>query len=207
MFTFESDTREALLKSGRDEILEKGFEKASLRSVCAHAGLTTGAFYSNFMRKEDLLVAIVEDELAACDCSYDGIVDIIVADFKGNLDAEIKSAEFVVAHKELLKLLLDCSEGSCYEDFKERLCDKLAEAYGWKAERVDHPDHVEGAIARMLAEQGPYLLDVRIQRDQSVYPIVAPGHALTEVMGAIDSKSGIRDLEGLDQAVYEGGRL
>ena len=84
---------------------------------------------------------------------------------------------------------------------------KLAEAYGWKAERVDHPDQVEGAIARMLAEPGPYLLDVRIQRDQSVYPIVAPGHALTEVMGAIDSESGTRDLEGLDQAVYEGGRL
>jgi acetolactate synthase-1/2/3 large subunit len=59
----------------------------------------------------------------------------------------------------------------------------------------------------MLAEPGPYLLDVRIQRDQSVYPIVAPGHALTEVMGAIDSESGTRDLEGLDQAVYEGGRL
>ncbi|MBQ3302210.1 MAG: TetR/AcrR family transcriptional regulator, partial [Eggerthellaceae bacterium] len=151
MFTFESDTREALLKSGRDEILEKGFEKASLRSVCAHAGLTTGAFYSNFMRKEDLLVAIVEDELAACDCSYDGIVDIIVADFKGNLDAEIKSAEFVVAHKELLKLLLDCSEGSCYEDFKERLCDKLADAYGALL-RGGSSDPVDCNFSKIIAQ-------------------------------------------------------
>ena len=59
----------------------------------------------------------------------------------------------------------------------------------------------------MLGEAGPYLLDVAIQRDRNVFPIVAPGHALSDVMGAIDSESGARDLSGLESAVYEGGRL
>ena len=63
---------------------------------------------------------------------------------------------------------------------------KLADAYGWQAERVDKPQDVEAAIARMLAAEGPYLLDVVISRDQNVYPMVAPGRALDEVIGAID---------------------
>ena len=63
---------------------------------------------------------------------------------------------------------------------------KLADAYGWQAERVEDPDQVEAALDRMLAAEGPYLLDVAISREQNVYPMVAPGAALDDVMGAID---------------------
>lgn len=63
---------------------------------------------------------------------------------------------------------------------------KLADAYSWQAERVSSPSQVGAAIARMLASEGPYLLDVAISREQSVYPIVAPGDGLDEAMGAID---------------------
>ncbi len=38
----------------------------------------------------------------------------------------------------------------------------------------------------MLAHDGPYLLDVKISPEQNVYPMVAPGSALDDVMGAID---------------------
>nr|WP_251212347.1 biosynthetic-type acetolactate synthase large subunit [Adlercreutzia murintestinalis] len=63
---------------------------------------------------------------------------------------------------------------------------KLADAYGWQAERIDEPGQVSDAIARMLAHDGPYLLDVKISPEQNVYPMVAPGSALDDVMGAID---------------------
>ena len=63
---------------------------------------------------------------------------------------------------------------------------KLADAYGWEGERVDAADQVAPAIARMLAAEGAYLLDVAISRDQNVYPMVAPGAALNNIMGAID---------------------
>lgn len=63
---------------------------------------------------------------------------------------------------------------------------KLADAYGWQGERVENPHEVDAALQRMLAAQGPYLLDVAISRDQNVYPMVAPGRALDEVLGAID---------------------
>ena len=63
---------------------------------------------------------------------------------------------------------------------------KLAGAYGWQGERVERPDDLDAALERMLAARGPYLLDVAISRDQNVYPMVAPGRALDEVIGAID---------------------
>ena len=69
---------------------------------------------------------------------------------------------------------------------------KLAEAYGWAAERVDDPREVEGAYGRMLSAEGPFLLDLRIPRDQSVFPMVAPGGPLSEVIGVIDSGEGLR---------------
>ncbi len=62
----------------------------------------------------------------------------------------------------------------------------LAAAYGWAAERVEAPEAVAGAIERMLAAPGPYLLDVAISPEQSVYPMVAPGADLGDIMGAID---------------------
>ena len=63
---------------------------------------------------------------------------------------------------------------------------KLADAYGWQAERVEDPAEVDAAIDRMLASDGPYLLDVAISAEQNVYPMVAPGAALDDIIGAID---------------------
>lgn len=67
---------------------------------------------------------------------------------------------------------------------------KLADAYHWGAERIEHPDALDAALRRMLDSPGPYLLDVIIPREQSVYPMVAPGSALSEVIGAIDVEAG-----------------
>ncbi len=63
---------------------------------------------------------------------------------------------------------------------------KLADAYGWDAKRIENPSDVKGAIEEMLLSKRPYLLDVAISKEQSVYPMVAPGAALDDVMGAID---------------------
>ena len=62
---------------------------------------------------------------------------------------------------------------------------KLAEAYSWQAERVDEPGQVEAAFRRMLAAKGPYLVDMRIDRDQSVFPMVPSGAGLAEAIGAV----------------------
>ena len=63
---------------------------------------------------------------------------------------------------------------------------KLADAYGWRARRVTRPEEVDAALDEMLASGEPYLLDVMIPRDQTVYPMVAPGAPIDDIIGALD---------------------
>ena len=44
----ELETREKLLESAMTEFSENGYMKASLRKICADAGVTTGALYFFF---------------------------------------------------------------------------------------------------------------------------------------------------------------
>ena len=73
---------------------------------------------------------------------------------------------------------------------------KIADAYGWKAERVERPEDIVPAIKRMLSDEGSYLIDLVISRDQNVYPMVRPGKGLDDVIGVIDSGEGRTMEEG-----------
>ena len=59
----EKETRKKLQESAMEEFLEKGFMKASLRSICRKAGVTTGALYFFFEDKDDLFVSLVQEPL------------------------------------------------------------------------------------------------------------------------------------------------
>ena len=63
---------------------------------------------------------------------------------------------------------------------------KLADAYGWQAARISKPEEIDGALDAMLSAEGPYLLDVQIPIDQTVYPMVAPGAPIDDIIGALD---------------------
>ena len=53
------EKRKLLIEAAKKEFLEKGYNKASLRNICANAGMTTGALYFFFSNKEDLYESIV----------------------------------------------------------------------------------------------------------------------------------------------------
>lgn len=59
----DKETKTRLIESARNEFAEKGYMKASLRKICADAGVTTGALYFFFKDKEDLFAAIVGQPL------------------------------------------------------------------------------------------------------------------------------------------------
>lgn len=48
------EKRELLIQAAKEEFMEKGYNKASLRSICSKAGMTTGALYFFFENKENL---------------------------------------------------------------------------------------------------------------------------------------------------------
>lgn len=50
-----------LLEAGKREFLKKGFQGASLRSIAASLGVTTGAIYGYYTDKEAMFDALVEE--------------------------------------------------------------------------------------------------------------------------------------------------
>ena len=50
----------------------RGFGDLTVDDVCAEAGVSKGAFYGYFEHKQDLLLALLEDDSAALDAELDG---------------------------------------------------------------------------------------------------------------------------------------
>jgi acetolactate synthase I/II/III large subunit len=60
---------------------------------------------------------------------------------------------------------------------------KLAEAYDIKGMRVDNVTDLDRAVEEMLNHDGPVLVDFRVAEKENVYPMVAPGAGLHEMIG------------------------
>jgi AcrR family transcriptional regulator len=56
------ETRTRLLDAAIEVFAEEGLQGASVEAVCARAGFTRGAFYSNFSSTEQLFLALLERE-------------------------------------------------------------------------------------------------------------------------------------------------
>jgi acetolactate synthase I/II/III large subunit len=65
----------------------------------------------------------------------------------------------------------------CQPDFV-----KVAEAYGAHGIRVEKPKEVRPAIEKALAINGPVFIDFHIDREENVWPMVAPGSPICDVM-------------------------
>jgi acetolactate synthase-1/2/3 large subunit len=82
--------------------------------------------------------------------------------------------------------------------YKERYCSidlpqipdwvKLAEAYGCVGLRVTKPSEVVPAIEKMLSTPAPVILDVIVDKDECVFPMVPAGGANTDMILAPPSR-------------------
>ena len=59
----------------------------------------------------------------------------------------------------------------------------IAKAYGIDGLRVDQCEEVPSALRTMLDTDGPFILDVRIEREENVFPMVPAGAAINEMIG------------------------
>ena len=117
-----------IFESARNEFLENGFEKASLKAICEGAGVTTGALYKRYKGKEDLFCAVVEQTVKDL---YE------VAHSRGDRDpAAMSDAELIKAWDmdgpDMMwwMLLLSCSGGTRYANFPHDWVEVLTQATG-----------------------------------------------------------------------------
>jgi acetolactate synthase I/II/III large subunit len=59
---------------------------------------------------------------------------------------------------------------------------KVAEAYGIPGVRVTHQSQVADAINAAYHTPGPILLEFQVEREVNVYPMVAPGASISDMI-------------------------
>ncbi|MBE6618948.1 MAG: biosynthetic-type acetolactate synthase large subunit [Ruminococcaceae bacterium] len=59
---------------------------------------------------------------------------------------------------------------------------RLAEAFGAKGERVDSIEALGDALSRAFSENGPYLIDCKIEADEFVLPMLPPGGSMDDII-------------------------
>lgn len=60
---------------------------------------------------------------------------------------------------------------------------KLAEAYGWTGFHFEKKETLVDDLKKAFATDGPVLIDVRVAREENVYPMIAPGAAARDMVG------------------------
>ena len=122
-----------ILECAKREFLSLGFEKASLKSICEEAGVTTGALYKRYKGKDDLFAAVVADTVAALDAETNKRTEVDVHTMTDRQlteawemqDSMLQWFRFLFGYKDGFTLLVKCAEGSSYSNFKHEFVEKM----------------------------------------------------------------------------------
>ena len=127
----KTDTHRRLLPCIKQEFLQYGYDKASLKNIARNAGITAAGLYRHFPSKEAMFAAMVEpvtsEFLDGCNASMEETYaklsdkDFLehFNEFRAAKNAEVIS--YMYDHYDVFRLLLVCSKGTPYENFEEKM--------------------------------------------------------------------------------------
>ena len=124
------------LESAKKEFLERGFELASLKDICDRAKVTTGALYNRYKGKEELFAKVVEETVLSIEeaRSKHSSIDLEAASdedlkkmWKMNKESLYWWFELFEKHKDGVILLIRCSAGTRYANFKHDFVEVVTE--------------------------------------------------------------------------------
>ncbi|SDB20502.1 TetR/AcrR family transcriptional regulator [Eubacterium oxidoreducens] len=114
-----------ILEVAKKEFSKKGFQGASLRNIAKEAGVTTGSLYWHFKNKEELFEAVTKEYYDYIMGMYKRVMDDF---FEMSLEEQkekmsvhgevciMDMVEYMYAHKEIFKLLMDGAAGTEYDN-------------------------------------------------------------------------------------------
>ena len=128
--------RDLLIEAAKKEFMVRGYNKASLRTICSNAGVTTGALYFFFENKADLFAAIVDPPIAGLkkiifehikeDSEYMSKVGVVENIEMDHADISDVLTEHIYDNYESFLLVLNSSENTVYENIVDEFV-KLTE--------------------------------------------------------------------------------
>lgn len=122
--------KKAIQEAGRQEFLQAGFQKSSMRNIAKAAGATTGAVYKYFPDKEALFHSIVSDAAGQLEIKYKELqLRFWDMDIEHQIEGLDKIAvneqewliEYIYDHFDEFKLICCCSAGTAYEQYIDQL--------------------------------------------------------------------------------------
>jgi AcrR family transcriptional regulator len=121
----KTETHEKIIPCAEKEFLDKGFEKASMRTIATNAGMSAAGLYRHFESKEAMFEALV---LPAVEGIKELLLSLQGEFFKLPADTQKKVVkdysddifplliEYIYEHFDAFKLLTKCSNGTPYEN-------------------------------------------------------------------------------------------
>lgn len=182
----DKNTKEKLLIAAKEEFMEKGYMKASLRNICKKAELTTGALYFFFKDKNDLFGELFREpvkqlsEIMLKHYEYEsnenlGIDNHFDMEFTDDYEKAQDVLKVIYDNFDAFYLLLVKAEGSAYENLvndvfissteKHYRCmmDKMAEMKGLP--KVD--DYMLHWISHLEIEAFERLVEQKVPREEA----------------------------------------
>ncbi len=95
----------------------------------------------------------------------------------------------IILNNSALGMVRQWQESFYDERYSESLLDanpdfvKLAESFGVRGIKVETDSEVEAALEEILSHDGPIVADFRIIKKEKVYPMIAPGKGIHEMIG------------------------
>ena len=131
----DSETKTHLMKCAKEEFMEKGFQGASLRSICQKAGVTTGALYFFFKDKDDLFCEVVGNLMDRLDAilreHFSFEVDEMESgrakehDDNSDFESMVQIVHELYTYRDEVLLVLTKAQGSSMERMPDRLVDQM----------------------------------------------------------------------------------
>ena len=125
-------TVEKIKQAAVEEFLEKGYTKASLRTICKAAGVTTGAMYFSFESKEALFRAILEPLIVQYEELLEKYMKIELKEPEKGARLDVLMMQFILAHKKETIIIMEKAQGSCCESYRrnvERMMERSFQVY------------------------------------------------------------------------------
>lgn len=156
------NSKELIIREGKQEFLKYGYKGASLRNICKQAGVTTGAFYFQFENKEQLLDEILRPVITYFSAM---VQKSTMEEFEGessSADGDEQMLEMLWNYKEECQILLEGTAGTAYEKVFEELQEGLRQGillFFGKYGISDVDEKLLDVIVRMRVES--YLTIIR----------------------------------------------
>ncbi|SNR41793.1 transcriptional regulator, TetR family [Haloechinothrix alba] len=178
-----AETRRRLVDAAFDVLTEHGIRDARIELICERAGFSRGAFYSNFTSKEDLFLAMYEEQMHERGERLRVVIDDVLA---GNVVAERQSLRETV--RQIGTLFME----PLVPDQRWHLLVSEFRVHALRQPRLR--EQAERAQRRFFDEIGDILADMLRRLDITLR--VTP-HDAVSVLAAIYEKA-------LERALFEG---